>query len=254
MKQLPFITALLLLSGLLPSFAFAQTTPSTVSTHTSAQIARAQARANQEITRRITALNSLSSRIQSMTRVSDTLRQALEGNVQNQVQLLTTLQSKIAADTDVATLKADVQSIVQSYRIYMLVLPQGRISAEADRIATITAMMQGIGNKLQARLQTASQGGADISAPTSLLTDLGAKIVDAQNQAQAAINTIAPLAPDNGNKTILAQNTTALQEARADLKTARTDLVAGRQDIAGILKFLASVHTSASASSTTAQQ
>jgi len=241
----------LLLVGLMPSLVLAQTA-STTTTVKSAQMIKAQSRADQEIQRRITALTALGSRIDAMTRVTAQLKQGLLTNVQNQIQLMTTLQVKIDADTDLTILKADIQSIAQAYRIFMLVIPQGRISAAGDRVATITAMMQGIGNKLQARMQIAAGQGADISGPTALLTELGAKIVDAQNQAQAAINTIAGLTPDNGDKVTMAANTTSLAEARSDLKTAQSDLVIGRKDIAGIMKFLNSLP--AVTATTTAQQ
>ncbi len=241
MNYTKILFLILSLLGLMPSLVLAQTASTIPTAKNSVQMTKAQTRADQEIQRRIAALTSLSSRMDATTRLSASLKQGLANNIQNQIQLLTALQAKIDADTDIATLKTDIASLAQEYRIFILIVPQGRISALGDRVATITAMMQGIGNKLQSRMQTASQQGVDISGPTALLVDLGAKIVDAQNQAQTAINTIAGLTPDNGNKVTMAINSTSLSEAHSDLKIAQTDLITGRKDITGIMKFLASL-------------
>ncbi len=258
---LPFLAILIT-----PVFVFAQTATvglqvsATASTSVSWSAAvaavAAKARADKEITRRIAALNDLNTRIQAMTRVSSSFKQTLASNVKNQIQLLTALQVKIDADSNLATLKTDIQSITQSYRIFILVLPQGRISAMADRVANITFMMQGLGVKLQARLQAAAAAGNSATADSAILTDLGAKLTDAQTQAQATLILIGPLTPDNGNQTAMAANTKALQQARSDLGVAQQDLVQARKDIALLLKAVLSMKvstpTSVSASTTPA--
>jgi hypothetical protein len=216
-----------------------------------AKATAAQDKANQEIDRRIAALNELTARINQMTRVSDTLKQGLTSNTQGQVGLLTTLKAKIDSDTDMTTLKTDIQSITTGYRTYALVMPQGRISAGADRVANVTTMMQAVGMKIQARLQAAQAAGSDITAEVKVLTDLGAKITDANTQAQASINVIAPLAPDNGDKTVKAANDKALKTAQADLRAAQADLVAARKDIDTLIKGLGTLKPSAAATTTT---
>jgi len=259
----------LTLSLLVPSLAFAQTAVDTsvnasvgASTGgTSANVtisatvmARAKTKGDTEIDRRVKALTDMLTRISGMTKVSDQFKQNLTTNVQNQITSLTTLKTKIDADTDGATLKTDIQSITQSYRVFALVMPQARIAAAADREATIINMLVTLGSKLQARLQTAQAAGADISSLTSTLTDMGSKLSDSQTQAQAAITASATLTPDNGDATQMAANTTALKGARTDIQAAQKDLVAARKDVTTLLQGLKGLKVNTTASSTTQTQ
>jgi hypothetical protein len=270
MKRLNYIAFLVALSlGLIqlaPALALAQTavgattnasvTTGAATVSASASLgtagAKAQQRGDQEIDRRIAALNDLNTRIQAMQKVTDTFKQGIAASITSEVSTLTTLKSKIDADTDLATLKTDIQSITGSYRVFALVLPQGRIAAAADREVTLVSMMSTLGAKLQARIQAAGQTSASSTAMVAL-SDMAAKLQDAQTQAQAAVTASASLTPDNGDKTKMASNTAALKEARKDLQTAQQDLVAARKDAGTIIKALPKLNASANASSTTTQ-
>lgn len=244
------LAALLALGVLVPSLAFAQGATVGVS---ATVMTTAKNRANQEIDRRVSALNDLSARINAMQLVTDSFKASLSSNVQNEITAFTTLKTKIAADTDEATLKTDVKTIIDSYRIYILVLPQSRIAAAADRAVTIATMMSTLGAKLQARLQQGQQNGNDVTALAQALADLSVKINDAQTQAQAAVSATATLQPDNGDKTIIASNAAALKTGRADITAAQKDLAAARKDIETIVKGMKSFKAAAAASSTTSQ-
>lgn len=263
------LAALLGLIVLAPAFALAQTatvdTSATVNTTgASASVTgsatltaaeqKAVSRGDQEITRRITALNDLNTRVQAMQAVTATFKQNLAANIQTEITTFTNLQAKIDADTDLATLKTDIQSITKSYRVYILVLPQGRIAAAADRVVTIVTMMSTLGSKLQARIQAASTAGNDTTALTAALTDMSGKLQDAQTQAQAAVTATASLQPDNGDTTVMASNTAALKQARTDIQTAMTDLQAARKDVSTIVSGLAKFNANVNASSTTQTQ
>lgn len=212
---------------------------------------KAKGRGDSEIDRRIGSLNDLNTRVQAMQRVSDAFKQSLNANITAEISTLNGLKTKIDGDTDSATLKADLQSITDGYRIYVLVLPQGRIAAAADRVATIVNMMSTLGTKLQARVQAAGQGGADVTALTAALTDMSTKLNDAQTQAQAAITASATLQPDGGDKTKMAANQTALKQARADIVAAQKDLQDARKDIDTIVKGLKSISINASSTTQT---
>jgi hypothetical protein len=267
MKKIQYLTLLIALSlglvTLAPAFAAAQTaavttgatvtTPVASVTLTAAET-KAISRGDTEITRRITALTDLNTRIQAMQKVTDAFKSGISASITNEVNTLTSLKAKIDADTDLATLKTDIQSITSSYRVFALVLPQGRIAAAADREVTLVSMMSTLGAKLQARIQAAQQAGATTTAMTASLTDMAAKLQDAQTQAEAAVTASASLAPDNGVASVMASNTAALKTARADLAAAQKDLVAARKDVDAIVKGLASVKTTTTASSTTPTQ
>lgn len=198
-------------------------------------------RAHQELQRRVDELASINARVQAMQQVTPSFKQSLANAVQTQTSAFQALDAKIQAGTDDATLKGDIQSITQSYRVYALVLPQIRIAAAADRAVSISTMMQTLGNKLAARIQVAADAGADVTALQTALNDLATKIGNANTQAQASVSSTASLAPDTGDSTQMAANTAALKAARANLKTVEADLKAARADINIIIKGLAKI-------------
>ena len=219
----------------------------TLSATTTARMEKARTRAAQEIERRIEALTKINVRIGGVTKISDQFKANLNTNIQNQITALTALKVKIDGDTDLNTLKTDVQSITKSYRIFALIMPQTHIAAMADRTATAINIMIGIGNKLQARLTEMQNAGADVSALIATLSDMGAKISDAQAKAQAAVDVTATLVPDNGDKDKMAANKAALTEGRDNLKEAHQDLVDARKYITTILKGIRELSASSSA-------
>ena len=219
----------------------------TLSATTTARMEKARTRAAQEIERRIEALTKINVRIGGVTKISDQFKANLDTNIQNQITALTALKVKIEGDTDLNTLKTDVQSITKLYRIFALIMPQTHIAAMADRTATAINIMIGIGNKLQARLTEMQNAGADASALIATLSDMGAKISDAQAKAQAAVDVTATLVPDNGDKDKMAANKAALTEGRDNLKEAHQDLVNARKYITTILKGIRELSASSSA-------
>ncbi len=207
----------------------------------------ARAKAEKEIDRRIAALGKLGARVDGMVRVSDSLKQAIKANNEAQVKILTDLKVKIAADEDIDTLKADIKSITQSYRVFALVIPQGHITAAADRIANITVIMQNIGTKLQARVEAAGAAGTDVTAATASLVKIDANIKLAQAKAIAAVNAVVALTPDNGDTAKREANLKALKAAQAEIKAANKILVDTRKEFAMIVKSLGSAKASATA-------
>lgn len=239
--------------------AYAQTaSSSTAKTERVAQrlsqtMANQRDRAQQEITRRIDALNGLITRIQDMKNVSVASKASLNSQVQSIISNLNTLETKINTDTDEATLKADFKSVVDSYRIFMLVLPRTRIMASADRLTTINNSLNIVGTKLQTRINEAQTAGKDVTSLLTTLADYSSKVSDSLTQATAADAHIANLVPDQGDKTIMDSNTTALKQSRSDLKVAQQDIVTARQDAKTIMQGLKAFKLSVSTSTNTAQ-
>ncbi len=216
-------------------------------------MARAKAKADQEIDRRIENLNDLLTRVQGMHALADADKAAIRATVTNQVNMLTALKGKIDADTDAATLRTDVKSITSSYRIYALIIPQVRIIAAADRIVTIANQMQQLSAKFQARISEAQGAGFDMTAALAALADYNAKVADAGAQAQAAVTEITTLSPDNGDKASMTANANALKDARAKIVAAQKDLRDARQDAATILKEVRGKLPASATASTSAE-
>ena len=230
----------------------ARSMATTTSAMSGSKMEKAKAKAGQEIDRRVASLNELATRIGAMQEVRADFKQSLSGAVGGQIAAFTSLKAKIDADTDLATLKSDIQSITQSYRVYALVLPQTSIAAAADRVVTLTTMMTTLGSKLQTRIAAAQSAGTDVSLLSKALNDLSQKLTDANAQAQSAVALSSSLVPDGGDKTKMASNNKALKAARADIQTAENDLKAGRKDITTILKGLGISMATASSTPATA--
>ena len=224
-----------------------------VSADLQTRITTGKSRADQEITRRANVLTDLNTKVQAMVKVSANEKSAISTEVQTEISNLASLKAKIDVDTDLATLKTDIQSITKDYRIFMLIIPQGRIEVVSDKIQTITANYTTFSAKLQARISKAPSG-TDTTQVNAWLSDMNAKIADANSQASAAVSLVANLQPDQGNASIQASNTAALKSADTDIKAAMADLKPARQDAGSIVKAIESWKISASASSTTSVQ
>jgi len=181
-----------------------------------ARFARLGEKAGSEITRRLEALNKLITRIQAMVRLNQTQKDALISQVRAEIAALNTLKDKIGQDTDLTTLKTDVQSITKSYRIFAMFIPKIQIIAHADRLLTVIEELGKLTEKLQARIDELNAAGKDTSAMKALMEQRAAKIAEAKAQAENAISAVLPLTPDGwpGNKEILKSARTMLQNAR----------------------------------------
>lgn len=227
----------LLLALLSPVSAFAQmAATSTPSAKISSSLAAIIARADKEITQRVTDLNNMITRIAAMKKVSANEQNTLTTSLQNEITQLNTLKTKIDSDTSAPTARTDYQSITKSYRIYLLVLPQTRIVAASDRVLTIVDTMSAVGGKVQSRISATT--GTNVAQMNQLFSDFTSKMTDATTQANTANVAVAGLQPDQGNKTVLQANTTALKGAQANIKTATADLTSARTDLGTIVSDL----------------
>lgn len=196
------------------------------------------ARGDSEITKRIASLNSAITRVQGIARLTDAQKSSIVATYNSVITNLTTLKTKIDADTDFAILKTDLMSIYGSYRVYALVMPQESILTASDRIQDVITNMNALVTKLQTRITEAQSKGKDVTALSTSLTDLQAKISNAQTQAQNAVSGVSGLIPDGGDKTKAASNNQAIQTARGEIKTASQDLKTARDDAQSIVTAL----------------
>ncbi len=203
-----------------------------------AHMQKAGDRGDQAIDKRIASLQALEARVSGMTRLSADEKATLSASLESTITQLTTLKAKIAAETDPTALKADLQSITKSYRVYALVLPQAAVVAAANRIETIVTQMQSFHDKLQTRITAASSAGTDTSAAAAALADFDAKVAAAATASASASASVAGLVPDNGDATVSAANTTKLKAARTQIQAAEASLKAARADIDTVLKNL----------------
>ncbi len=194
-------------------------------------------RADKEITRRTNSLTELMSKINTLKKLSSTDKSALIAKLQDELNNLNTLKTKIDADTDLITLRADVKSIVQSYRVFALFLPEIRILIAADSMSTTSDNLTILSNKLQILISNSGATGDTLTNMQNLLADIQAKIKDANNQYQLAETEVLALTPQG-----YPGNISTLKDARLKLKAGATDLKTARDDAKQIVKVLRSLN------------
>jgi hypothetical protein len=204
-------------------------------------------RASVEITRRISSLTQLISKVNGLKRLSDSQKANFVSQLQNQIAALQTLKTKIAADTDVETLRSDVKSIVDSYRIYAVFMPQLRILVAADVMMSSVDQLTVYAGKLQVRIAALQSGGANTSSLETMMIDMKQKLSDAATQLQNATTTVLGLTPSG-----YPGNLTSLRTAQKQLQTAHQDLSDARLDAVKILRGIKSLEKSTPVSITPA--
>lgn len=212
--------------------------------------AAAKERAQKEIERRIKALTELGGRVQGMKRVSADGKSSVDATVAAQIATLTDLKARIMADDSTTTLKADMQSITKSYRIFALVIPQGHVKVAADKVHTTVDSMTALSGKLETRISEATTAGKDTASLASLLADAKTQLTAASASADAALSLTTSLTPDNGDKAAMDANKKALQDARAKIQEALKALEKARKDMRDIATGLKGLGLGAAGSAT----
>jgi hypothetical protein len=215
---------------------------------TLARIDNFKKKASQEIDRRVEAIEKLIAQIGAMQRLTAEQKTAINGNLKAQETALIELKTKINAETEVDVLKTDTKAITESYRVFALQIPQGHIIAAADKIASIADTLVTLGTKLQAQVTAAQTAGNDVTAVAKIVADMDTQITDARQKSQEAVNLIAQLVPDQGDKTKMESNRKALLDAQAKLKLAEQAVHAARKDADAIVKGLKTLKMAVKAS------
>jgi hypothetical protein len=154
-------------------------------------------------------------------------REALISLIKNDQAGLAALGTKIAADTDLATAKADHQQIFTGYRVYALALPQVRLVRAND--ALIGAALPRL-TDAQTRLESALAKAGKTDEATAKMADLQVQIDIIESNTSGLSGRVLALTPAqwNADHTILSPARQSLLACRAALRTARADIVAVR--------------------------
>ncbi len=184
----------------------------------------AQALADARIEGRLQTLHALNIAINGARRLTSADRSALSTLISNDISGLTALKAKADGESTVAAVRTDETSMVDDYRIYMLVAPKVHLATAFDIEAAVSSTLQKVHDKLAARLAKQSGGGT---------SDEKAQLADLQSQLQAAqqaddgqvtaLLAIQPGADANAIHSALSPLVTAAKSARKDLVQARDD-------------------------------
>ncbi len=138
---------------------------------------------------------------------------------------LADLQAKIDADTDVATLKSDCDSIYSGFRVFALRAPQVNLAIVGDRESNLVAKGNAIAIKLDAAIQKASAAGKDVTDANAKLADMKTKLAEATSLVNGIVDNELTFAPEqwNSNHDVLQPSDASIRSAHQDLKAAFAD-------------------------------
>jgi len=198
------------------------------------------------IDNRISLLTNLKTRIQGMESLTTEEKNKLASDIDTNIANLNTLKTKIAADIDLATLKADIKSIFEKFRVYMVIAPRDLGQSLAAQGMYIGGRLEAIERQLQTMLDQNKNAGKDISSIQPLIDQVNAKLADAKTQLAIAEEKFKSMTPANTDaaKTARDAGKAAMKAAKQDLKDAHNLL----KQISEQLKTLSSTSPSPSAS------
>ena len=154
--------------------------------------------------------------------ISSSTQSTLEANLQSTLSTLATIKTSLNTDTATTSAFADLKTITQNVRVFELVLPKTRITADVSSQTTASANIQTLVSGLMTKNNNASPSVQAANAP--LFADITAKLATIASNTSSALTTILPLVPDQGNKTLLQSNSAAIDSAQAMIKNGQTAL------------------------------
>lgn len=188
-------------------------------------------RADQLIATRLASLQRLLARLQSDKRLSDTDKTSLTNDINTTISSLNALKTKIDADTDETTARADAKSIITSYKIFVIYEPKIRLLTTIGNLQALASNMTSLSTQVQTLTNDLKAQGKDVTAAQTALNDITTQLT--------AINTT--LATDKTLVTNVTVNTTdphsVFVQVRKDLATVRPEFAKIRSDFATLRQF-----------------
>jgi len=190
-----------------------------------ARLTAVQTKGDADINARLTSLNTLISKLGETKKLTTDQQTALTTEMQGEVTSLTALKTKLDADTDLATARADFATIFSAHYIYAFYLPRVERIVAADAELDSVTTLGTLATTLQSYIDQAQTAGNDVTALQAKLNEMKSKTTDAETLAQTALDSLRPLTASGypANKTTIQTAGTTLKTGRIDLETARSD-------------------------------
>lgn len=188
------------------------------------RLAAVKAAAAARVQGRLATLHALALAVQDSKFLTSSEQSALNGQINSDLSGLTALSTKTANETTAAAVRTDEVSMVDDYRVYVLMAPQTRLTdalaAESDAANTLQKAYVALQELL------ARQSGGGTSQQKSELADLQSEITAAQSAIGNEVATELAIKPGPDETAIK----NALAPAKSATKTAHQDLVKARDD------------------------
>jgi hypothetical protein len=193
-------------------------------TDTAAALAKAKAAVTDGIIARLSDLAKMQTALAGYKEVTDSARSTLTQVLSSDTSGLTALKTKVAGETTVAAVRADGKSMVDDYRVYILVAPKVHLTHALDVESAALPRLTKVHDELADRL--ARDPSADTAANKALLADMSAQIQAADSGIDGKDAALLALQPGPDGKALTASVkgiSGAAKGARDDIKKAVDD-------------------------------
>jgi hypothetical protein len=183
-----------------------------------AALTKAKAAVADGITDRLTTLAELQSRLAGQRDVPDAAHSTLSSLLVSDISGLTALKTKVAGEATVAAVRADGKTMVDDYRVYLLVAPKVHLTHALSAERDAAARLAKVHDELAARL--AKDPKADTQANQDLLADITVQLKAAGAAVDGKDQALLALKPGPDGKAL----SDAVKAVGGSAKTARDDL------------------------------
>jgi hypothetical protein len=175
---------------------------------------------------RLAALAKDTAAITAAKHLTDADKATLTSLISTDTTAMNSLKTKVAGETTATALRADATSMVDNYRIFILVGPKVRLTIAGDAEQAAIARLQTVHDKLADLVAKAKAAGKDTAAAEQSLADMAAAITKAQNGVSGQVAAVLAIQPGPDATAIKSKVATVRQSiggTRASLKTAVAD-------------------------------
>jgi len=191
---------------------------------TAAGLAKAKAAVTDGITARLNDLAKMQTALAGYKEVTDSARSTLTQVLSSDISGLTALKTKVAGETTDAAVRADGKSMVDDYRVYILVAPKVHLTHVLDVESAALPRLTKVHDELADRL--AKDPSADTAANKALLADMSAQIHAADAGIDGRDATLLTLRPGPDGKAL----TASVKDVGGAAKGARDDIKKAIED------------------------
>jgi hypothetical protein len=195
----------------------------------------------QEVTRRIdlrlAALTRFTAALGGAERVTAAHRSTLQDLLSADVDGLTALRAKVAGETTTEALRADAASMINDYRIFVLVHPKVKLTIVADNEAAAAGKLQDAHDTLAAVVAKAKAAGKPTGPAETALASMQASIDKATAALDGQVAALLALQPGPDGKALRAQVLAIRQALGGVHKNLRAAHAVGKR-LRGLLKAL----------------
>jgi hypothetical protein len=198
---------------------------------------RAKAEVTARIELRLKALSGYDATLSKAQRLTDDHEKTLDSLVEKDIAGLTELKVKVAAETTREAVRADAASMINDYRVFLLVGPQVRLTVAGDAQAAAIAKLREAHGKLAAAVADAKAKGADTAAAEQDLVEMDRAVTAAATAIDgkvAALLAVRPGPDAAAIRTTVGATRDALGAGRTQLRAAVAEAKAVRAFLKGV--------------------